>query len=237
MILEGKKISKIANNKKILENIEISISSEKIYGLLGPNGAGKTSLFSILSGLTRASSGEIFFNSKKINQLSFENRSDLGIIYLPQEPSVFRELTVEDNIKAALEAKKYDAKEKDKIMNEIIDDFSLLEISHQKCNSLSGGQRRRVEIARAMALNPKLILLDEPFAGIDPLVISEIKDLIKSLNDKKIGVLISDHHVKATLEICDFIYFINSGELMAKGTPNEILKNDLVKKVYLGEVF
>ena len=151
MILEGKKISKIANNKKILENIEISISSEKIYGLLGPNGAGKTSLFSVLSGLTRASSGEIFFNSKKINQLSFENRSDLGIIYLPQEPSVFRELTVEDNIKAALEAKKYDAKEKDKKMNEIIDDFSLFEISHQKCNSLSGGQRRRVEIARAMA--------------------------------------------------------------------------------------
>ena len=237
MILEGKKISKIANNKKILEGIEISISSEKIYGLLGPNGAGKTSLFSILSGLTRASSGEILFNSKKINQLSFENRSDLGIIYLPQEPSVFRELTVEDNIKAALEAKKYDAKEKDKIMNEIIDDFSLFEISHQKCNSLSGGQRRRVEIARAMALNPKLILLDEPFAGIDPLVISEIKDLIKSLNDKKIGVLISDHNVKATLEICDFIYFINSGELMAKGTPNEILKNDFVKKVYLGEVF
>ena len=237
MILEGKKISKIANNKKILENIEISISSEKIYGLLGPNGAGKTSLFSILSGLTRASSGEISFNSKKINQLSFENRSDLGIIYLPQEPSVFRELTVEDNIKAALEAKKYDAKEKDKKMNEIIDDFSLFEISHQKCNSLSGGQRRRVEIARAMALNPKLILLDEPFAGIDPLVIGEIKDLIKSLNDKKIGVLISDHNVNAMLEICDFIYFINSGELMAKGTPNEILKNDLVKKVYLGEVF
>ena len=237
MILEGKKISKIANNKKILENIEISISSEKIYGLLGPNGAGKTSLFSILSGLTMASSGEIFFNSKKINQLSFENRSDLGIIYLPQEPSVFRELTVEDNIKAALEAKKYDAKEKDKKMNEIIDDFSLLEISHQKCNSLSGGQRRRVAIARPMALNRKLILLDEPFAGIDPLVISEIKDLIKSLNDKKFGVLISDHNVTATLEICDFIYFINSGELMAKGTPNEILKNDLVKKVYLGEVF
>tara|TARA_B100001027_G_C16263393_1_gene330664 strand:+ start:563 stop:1276 length:714 start_codon:yes stop_codon:yes gene_type:complete len=237
MILEGKKISKIANNKKILENIEISISSEKIYGLLGPNGAGKTSLFSILSGLTRASSGEISFNSKKINQLSFENRSDLGIIYLPQEPSVFRELTVEDNIKAALEAKKYNVKEKDKKINEILDDFSLFEISNQKCNSLSGGQRRRVEIARAMALNPKLILLDEPFAGIDPLVIGEIKDLIKSLNDKKIGVLISDHNVNAMLEICDFIYFINSGELMAKGTPNEILKNDLVKKVYLGEVF
>ena len=237
MILEGKKISKIANNKKILENIEISISSEKIYGLLGPNGAGKTSLFSILSGLTRASSGEISFNSKKINQLSFENRSDLGIIYLPQEPSVFRELTVEDNIKAALEARKYNVKEKDKKINEILDDFSLFEISNQKCNSLSGGQRRRVEIARAMALNPKLILLDEPFAGIDPLVIGEIKDLIKSLNDKKIGVLISDHNVNAMLEICDFIYFINSGELMAKGTPNEILKNDLVKKVYLGEVF
>ena len=146
MILEGKKISKIANNKKILENIEISISSEKIYGLLGPNGAGKTSLFSVLSGLTRASSGEISFNSKKINQLSFENRSDLGIIYLPQEPSVFRELTVEDNIKAALEAKKYSTKEKKERMSEIIKDFSLLEISHQKCNSLSGGQLSLIHI-------------------------------------------------------------------------------------------
>ena len=237
MILEGKKISKIANNKKILENIEISISSEKIYGLLGPNGAGKTSLFSVLSGLTRASSGEIFFNSKKINQLSFENRSDLGIIYLPQEPSVFRELTVEDNIKAALEAKKYDAKEKDKKMNEIIDDFSLFEISHQKCNSLSGGQRRRVEIARTLSMDPDFILLDEPFAGVDPIAVEEIQDIVYSLKKKNIGVLITDHNVRETLEIVDRAYILHEGSVIMKGTPEEVVNDESVRKVYLGNQF
>ena len=232
MLIEGKKIEKVSKKIKILHGIDISINSQQICGLLGPNGAGKTSLFSILAGLSKPSDGEIFYDSKKVNNLSFEKRSDLGVIYLPQEPSVFRELTVEENIRAALEAKKIHKKEIEKITNE----FNLTSICSQKCNSLSGGQRRRVEIARAMALNPKLILLDEPFAGIDPLVISEIKELIKNLKRKKIGVLISDHNVKATLEICDFIYVINSGKVIAKGTANEIISNELVKKVYLGDV-
>ncbi len=234
MLIEGKKISKVSNHRIILEDIDISISSKKIYGLLGPNGAGKTTLFSILAGLSKSTQGEIFFDTKNVNDLSFEKRSELGVIYLPQEPSVFRELTVKENIQAALEAKQYNQNEIGKKINEISYEFNLDGINFQKCNSLSGGQRRRVEIARAMALSPKLILLDEPFAGIDPLVINEIKELIKNLKKKEIGVLISDHNVKATLEICDFIYVINSGKVMAKGTPNEIVENKLVQKVYLG---
>ena len=236
MRIEGKKLKKIFNKINILEGIDISITSDSIYGLLGPNGAGKTSLFSILAGLSKPSEGEVLYDSKIVNNLNFEQRSDLGLIYLPQEPSVFRELTVEENIKAALEAKKYDKREIENKLSQISEEFDLMSIKTQKCNSLSGGQRRRVEIARAIALSPKLILLDEPFAGIDPLVISEIKTLIEDLKEKGIGVLISDHNVNATLDICDFIYVINAGQVIAQGTPNEIVQNALVKKVYLGDM-
>mgnify|MGYP001425217164 FL=1 len=237
MRIEGKKLKKVSNKINILEGIDISISSDGIYGLLGPNGAGKTSLFSILAGLSKPSEGEVLYDSKIVNNLSFEQRSELGVIYLPQEPSVFRDLTVEENIKAALEVKKYNKDEiKDKLII-ISEEFDLINIKSQKCNSLSGGQRRRVEIARAIALSPKLILLDEPFAGIDPLIISEIKLLIKGLKEKGIGVLISDHNVKATLDICDFIYVINSGQVISKGKPEEIIQDEIVKEVYLGDVF
>ena len=237
MILEGKSLKKTLDKKEVLEEIDIFVDSKKTYGLLGPNGAGKTTLFSILAGLIKPSDGEIFFDTKNVNNLNFEKRSEYGVIYLPQEPSVFRELTVEENLKAALEAKKYKKLEiKNKIL-EILEEFNLKEISKQKCISLSGGQRRRVEIARAIALSPKLILLDEPFAGIDPLVINEIKSLIKNLKEKKIGILISDHNVKATLDICDFIYVMNSGRVIAKGSPEEIVENEIVKQVYLGDIF
>ena len=236
MRIEGKKLKKVSNKINILESVDISITSEKIYGLLGPNGAGKTSLFSILAGLSKPSEGEVLYDSKIVNSLSFEQRSELGVIYLPQEPSVFRELTVEENIKAALESRKYDKKEIKNKLSQISEEFDLMSIKTQKCNSLSGGQRRRVEIARAIALSPKLILLDEPFAGIDPLIISEIKTLIEDLKEKNIGVLISDHNVNATLDICDFIYVINSGQVIAQGIPSEIVQNELVKKVYLGDM-
>ena len=236
MRIEGNKLKKVSNKVNILESIDISISSDSIYGLLGPNGAGKTSLFSILAGLSKPSEGEVLYDSKIVNNLSFEKRSELGVIYLPQEPSVFRELTVEENIKAALEAKKIEKKEIDNKFTRISEEFDLMGIKTQKCNSLSGGQRRRVEIARAIALNPKLILLDEPFAGIDPLIINKIKTLIKNLKEKGIGVLISDHNVNATLDICDYIYVINAGKVIAQGIPNEIVQNEIVRKVYLGEV-
>ncbi len=236
MRIEGKKLNKVSNKINILEDIDISITSDNIYGLLGPNGAGKTTLFSILAGLSKPSEGEVLYDSKIVNNLSFEQRSDLGVIYLPQEPSVFRELTVEENIKAALEAKKYDKKDIENKLTQISEEFDLLSIKAQKCNSLSGGQRRRVEIARAIALTPKLIMLDEPFAGIDPLIINEIKTLIKDLKDKGIGVLISDHNVNATLDICDVIYVINAGKVIAQGIPEEIVQNEVVKKVYLGDM-
>ena len=237
MILEGKSLKKTLDKKEVLAEIDIFVDSKKTYGLLGPNGAGKTTLFSILAGLIKPTDGEIFFDTKNVNNLNFEKRSEYGVIYLPQEPSVFRELTVEENLKAALEAKKYKKLEiKSKIL-EILEEFNLKEISKQKCISLSGGQRRRVEIARAIALSPKLILLDEPFAGIDPLVINEIKSLIKNLKEKKIGILISDHNVKATLDICDFIYVMNTGRVIAKGSPEEIVENEIVKQVYLGDIF
>ena len=236
MRIEGKKLKKVSNKVNILQGIDISITSDAIFGLLGPNGAGKTSLFSILAGLSKPSEGEVLYDSKIVNNLSFEKRSELGVIYLPQEPSVFRELTVEENIKAALEAKKIEKKEIDNKFTRISEEFDLMGIKTQKCNSLSGGQRRRVEIARAIALNPKLILLDEPFAGIDPLIINEIKTLIKNLKEKGIGVLISDHNVNATLDICDYIYVINAGKVIAQGIPNEIVQNEIVRKVYLGEV-
>lgn len=237
MHIEAKNISKVIKKKNILTNVEISLKKNKVYGLLGPNGAGKTSLFSILSGLNQPSQGEIYFDSKKVNELNFEARSKLGIIYLPQEPSVFRELTVKQNILAALEARNYKKIDNVNLLEKISLEFNLKKILSQKCNTLSGGQRRRVEIARAIALKPKLILLDEPFAGIDPLVINEIKDLIRNLKSKGIGILLSDHNVKATLDICDHIYVINSGEMIASGTPEQIIKNELVKEVYLGDVY
>jgi lipopolysaccharide export system ATP-binding protein len=237
MFIEAKNISKVIKNNTILNNIKVSLGENNIYGLLGPNGAGKTSLFSILSGLNQPSKGEIYFDSLKVNELNFEERSNLGIIYLPQEPSVFRELTVKQNILAALEAKKSNKEDKKIILEKISLEFNLENIFFQKCDTLSGGQRRRVEIARAVALEPKFILLDEPFAGIDPLVISEIKDLIRNLKSRGIGILISDHNVKATLDICDHIYVINVGEIIASGSPEQIIKNDLVKKVYLGNLY
>tara|TARA_A100000164_G_scaffold332317_1_gene322141 strand:+ start:5249 stop:5965 length:717 start_codon:yes stop_codon:yes gene_type:complete len=237
MHIEAKNISKVIKKKNILTNVGISLKKNKVYGLLGPNGAGKTSLFSILSGLNQPSQGEIYFDSKKVNELNFEARSKLGIIYLPQEPSVFRELTVKQNILAALEARNYKKIDNVNLLEKISLEFNLKKILSQKCNTLSGGQRRRVEIARAIALKPKLILLDEPFAGIDPLVINEIKDLIRNLKSKGIGILLSDHNVKATLDICDHIYVINSGEMIASGTPEQIIKNELVKEVYLGDVY
>ena len=237
MILKTKSISKIINRVEILKDISLEIENSKISGLIGPNGAGKTSFFSILTGLSKPTNGLVTLDDVEINQLNFEQRSDLGIIYLPQEPSVFRDLSVSQNILAALEARKTDKNEKEIIMKNIISEFSLNDIKSKLCNSLSGGQRRRVEIARAIALKPKLILLDEPFAGIDPLVIGEIKILIKGLKAKGIGVLISDHNVNATLDICDHIYVINSGELVAEGNSEKIKKNPVVKKVYLGEEF
>ena len=235
MILKAKKISKHYGKKTILQFIDTEININSISGLLGPNGAGKTTFFYILAGLLQPSEGEIIFNQKVITNKTIRERANLGIVYLPQEPSIFRNLTVLDNIKSAFEVQKLDQRELSSRTEEIIEDFDIGSITSQKGGELSGGQRRRVEIARSIALNPKFIMLDEPFAGIDPIAILELKNLIKKLSNKGLGILISDHNVKATMEICSEIFIISEGSIISRGTPDEVSNNEIVKKTYLGE--
>ena len=235
MTLEAIKISKNYGNKQILYDIDVQINIRNINGLLGPNGAGKTTFFYILAGLLNPSKGEIRFNDDLITKKSIKERADLGIVYLPQEPSIFRALSVFDNIKSALELRKIDKKDLNHATEEILQEFDIESIALQKGNELSGGQRRRVEIARSIALSPKFIMLDEPFAGIDPIAIKELKNLIEKLSKKGLGILISDHNVKATMDICEEIFVINQGSIISKGTPKEISQNKIVKRTYLGE--
>lgn len=235
MILKANKISKNYGKKSILHDIDADINVNEISGLLGPNGAGKTTLFYILAGLLQPSEGEIIFDKSIITRKTISERANLGIVYLPQEPSIFRNLSVLENIKSAFETQKINKVDIDLKTEEILNDFDIESIAMQKGNQLSGGQRRRVEIARSISLNPKFIMLDEPFAGIDPIAIHEIKELIKKLSDKGLGILISDHNVKATMDICNEIFIINEGCIISKGTPEEVSKNKIVKKTYLGE--
>lgn len=235
MILKADKISKNYGKKSILHDIDADINVNEISGLLGPNGAGKTTLFYILAGLLQPSEGEIIFDKSIITRKTISERANLGIVYLPQEPSIFRNLSVLENIKSAFEIQKINKVDIDLKTEEVLNDFDIESIAMQKGNQLSGGQRRRVEIARSISLNPKFIMLDEPFAGIDPIAIHEIKELIKKLSDKGLGLLISDHNVKATMDICNEIFIINEGCIISKGTPEEVSKNKIVKKTYLGE--
>ena len=235
MILKADKISKNYGKKSILHDIDADINVNEISGLLGPNGAGKTTLFYILAGLLQPSEGEIIFDKSIITRKTISERANLGIVYLPQEPSIFRNLSVLENIKSAFETQKINKVDIDLKTEEVLNDFDIESIAMQKGNQLSGGQRRRVEIARSISLNPKFIMLDEPFAGIDPIAIHEIKELIKKLSDKGLGILISDHNVKATMDICNEIFIINEGCIISKGTPEEVSKNKIVKKTYLGE--
>lgn len=235
MILKADKISKNYGKKSILHDIDADINVNEISGLLGPNGAGKTTLFYILAGLLQPSEGEIIFDKSIITRKTISERANLGIVYLPQEPSIFRNLSVLENIKSAFEIQKINKVDIDLKTEEVLNDFDIESIATQKGNQLSGGQRRRVEIARSISLNPKFIMLDEPFAGIDPIAIHEIKELIKKLSDKGLGILISDHNVKATMDICNEIFIINEGCIISKGTPEEVSKNKIVKKTYLGE--
>ena len=236
-MIETVKINKFYGKKSILNQVSISINLNEITGLLGPNGAGKTTLFYILAGLTKPSSGMILLNDSEITNLSLSSRADAGLVYLPQEPSIFRNLSVKDNLKSSLETKITSKLKIEKKIAELMEDFKISSLAHQKGRELSGGQRRRVEIARSIALNPKFIMLDEPFAGIDPLAIDDLKELIQKLSDKGLGILISDHNVKATTDICKKIFVINSGNIIAEGSSEKILKDETVKKVYLGDSF
>ena len=236
-MLEIKKISKSIKDKTILNEIDIRVDSGDICGLLGPNGAGKTTTFYIIAGLISCESGEINFLNQDISKLPMHKRSKLGIKYLPQEPSIFQNLSVYENLLGLAEMSFNNKKDIKNFINKSIDEFDLSEICDLKGRQLSGGQRRKVEIARTLAAEPKIILLDEPFAGIDPIAIEDIKNVLKKLSDKNIGILITDHNVRETLEICNHAAIINNGEIIAQGIKEELINNELVKKVYLGDMY
>ena len=216
----------------------MQLEQGKIIGLLGPNGAGKTTCFYIILGLINSDAGKIILDSQDITQTPVHMRAKLGIGYLPQEPSVFRKLTVADNILAILQInKRLNNNQRIERLNKLLAEFNLANISNTLGISLSGGERRRLEIARALASEPKFVLLDEPFAGVDPISIAEIKKIISYLANQQIGVIITDHNVRETLDICDRAYIMNNGTVISKGSTKEILANEQVRKVYLGEEF
>jgi len=233
-IIKVEGISKNFKSKQALKKVSLEFKSNKIYGLLGPNGSGKTTLFNVVTGFIFPSEGRVILNDHDITSLNLSNRSKLGISYLPQEPSIFRDMSVFDNIFsiASLFNKKEESK---KLTSDLIKTFSLEGFQKTHGKFLSGGERRRTEIARAIASNPKFLLLDEPFAGIDPIAIEEVKSTIELLKKINIGIIITDHNVKEALSIVDFGYIIYNGEIIKSGTPEEITSDKFVKKIYLGK--
>ena len=230
-------ISKSIKTKKIVDGISFDIKPGTINGLLGPNGAGKTTTFYLIAGLVKCDKGKIIFDSKNITSLPMHKRSKIGIKYLPQEPSIFQNLSVYENLYGLAEISFQTKQEIASFMDQSIEEFNLTEILNLKGRQLSGGQRRKVEIARTLAAQPKVILLDEPFAGIDPIAIEEIKQVLISLTKKNIAILITDHNVREALEICNKAIVINNGGIIAMGSKDELIKNELVKKVYLGNMY
>lgn len=230
-------LKKTYNGREVVKNVSIDVERGEVVGLLGPNGAGKTTSFYMMVGLVKADKGQINLDSDNVTDLPLHVRAKKGIGYLPQEASVFRELTVEENIFAVLEVRDLSEKERQNALDNLVSDFGLDHIRRSKGRELSGGERRRVEIARALALDPKFVLLDEPFAGVDPLAVGDIQSIIRRLKQKNIGVLITDHNVRETLGIVDRAYIMSQGELLVSGTPNEIINNEIARKFYLGEEF
>lgn len=235
--LEAKNLVKTIKKTKIISDISMEVRSGEVVGLLGPNGAGKTTSFYIICGLLLPSSGKVFFDNRDITGLSLHKRSQLGIGYLPQESSVFKDLSVEENLVIAAEVCLENEEERMKRIEELLEEFNIEPIRNRKGVNLSGGERRRVEIARALVKKPKFILLDEPFAGVDPIAVLDIQNIIKKLLKFNIGVLITDHNVRETLSVCNRAYVINKGMLLASGDSNEIYENELVRRHYLGENF
>lgn len=237
VVLKAEKLAKRYKSRWVVKDISLTVKAGEIVGLLGPNGAGKTTAFYMVVGLVRPNRGSIFLNDQNVTSLPIHERARLGLGYLPQEASIFRKMTVEDNILAILELQNLTEDERYKNLEFLLDEFHIQHIRKSQGMSLSGGERRRVEIARALATSPQFILLDEPFAGVDPISVIDIKRIIYQLRDKGIGVLITDHNVRETLDICERAYIVSSGEIIAEGSASEILADPQVKAVYLGESF
>ena len=237
-ILTARNLAKSYKGRQVVSNTTLSVGGGQIVGLLGPNGAGKTTSFYMIIGLVRADAGQVLLDGEDLTHAPMAERARKGIGYLPQEASIFRKLSTSDNIMAILETRpELDQAQRNRKLEALLEEFHISHIRNNRGMSLSGGERRRVEIARALATDPAFILLDEPFAGVDPISVNDIKQIIRSLRDRGIGVLITDHNVRETLDICELAYIVNAGSVLAEGTPTQILENPMVRQVYLGEEF
>jgi lipopolysaccharide export system ATP-binding protein len=237
LIIHTKDLVKQYHNRTVVNEVSINVNQGEIVGLLGPNGAGKTTTFYMVVGLIRPDKGNVFLNDQNITTLPMYKRAQMGIGYLPQEASVFRKLTVEDNIMAVLEMTKLSKTERKHKMEELLTEFRLTHVRKNNGDSLSGGERRRTEIARALAVNPSFILLDEPFAGVDPIAVEDIQTVVARLKHKNIGILITDHNVNETLSICDRAYLLIDGKIFKHGTAEELAEDEQVRRLYLGRNF
>ena len=235
--LLAEKLVKTYNGKRVVNKVDLVIDRGEVVGLLGPNGAGKTTTFYIIVGLIKPDEGSVLINGEDISSYPMYLRARKGINYLPQEPSIFRKLTVEENIMAILETLNINREERKRKLHELLGELDLSDLAKNKAYSLSGGERRRVEITRALVTSPQYILLDEPFAGIDPLAVADIQNIILKLKSKGIGVVISDHNVRETLTVCDRAYILNEGTILVEGNPDYIANSEVAKKFYLGENF
>ena len=235
--LEVMHLKKQFKNRVVVKDVSFSVQSNEVIGLLGPNGAGKTTSFYMVAGILASDGGDIYLDGVNIKSMPIHKRAKLGLGYLPQEASIFRQMTVEENIKSILELKKFSKKEMQKELDRLLNELHIDHLRHVSAMALSGGERRRCEIARALANHPRFILLDEPFAGVDPIAVSDIQKVINFLRDLGIGVIITDHNVRETLRICDRGYIISDGSVLASGVPDELVNIPRVKEVYLGENF
>ncbi|MCL7486936.1 MAG: LPS export ABC transporter ATP-binding protein [Desulfobulbaceae bacterium] len=236
-ILETKNIIKEYRNRRVVDQVNLQVRDSMVVGLLGPNGAGKTTTFYSIVGFIRPDGGHIYLNGEDITNLPIHKRAWKGITYLAQEPSVFKKLTVEENVRIVLEPLGLAANEINSIIGELMADLKIEHLASNKGHALSGGERRRVEIMRALATRPSFILLDEPFAGVDPLSVADLQQIIRELKRKGLGVLISDHNVRETLQVCDFAYIMNNGQILTSGVAADIIESEVARKMYLGDNF
>jgi lipopolysaccharide export system ATP-binding protein len=228
---------KAFKKRVVVREVNIALNAGEVVGLLGPNGAGKTTTFSMIVGLLKPDMGRILFQGKDVTKMPMYRRAQAGMAYLPQEPSVFQQLTVRQNLQAILEYQPINKQQRNERIDMLLEDLAITHLANSPAYTLSGGERRRTEIARALAIEPRIFLLDEPFAGIDPIAVADLQEIVAHLRDKGIGVLITDHNVRDTLEITDRAYIINEGVVLADGPPRDIADNPMVRKIYLGEKF